>query len=103
MKLRKLPYALLCLYSPLLAFADDAPLKALKSFDTTGNVIHCASLRKILAPGVRLGWMTGGRWQARIEMLKYAQSRANEALSQLAMAEFIGSMIAHSSLLTSLA
>ena len=70
---------------------DDAPLKALKGFDQTGNVIHCASLRKTIAPGMRLGWMSGGRWQARIEMLKYAQSRANEALSQIAMAEFIAS------------
>lgn len=71
--------------------ADDAPLRALKAWDATGNVIHCASLRKTLAPGVRLGWMTGGRWQARIEMLKYAQSRANEALSQIVMGEFIAS------------
>ena len=71
--------------------ADDVPLKALKGWDTTGNVIHCASLRKTVAPGMRLGWMTGGRWQARIEMLKYAQSRANEALSQIAMGEFIAS------------
>ncbi|KQW38924.1 PLP-dependent aminotransferase family protein [Rhizobacter sp. Root404] len=71
--------------------ADDVPLRALKSFDRSGHVIHCASLRKTIAPGMRLGWMTGGRWQARIEMLKYAQSRANEALSQIAMAEFIGS------------
>ncbi|MEP7102703.1 MAG: PLP-dependent aminotransferase family protein, partial [Burkholderiales bacterium] len=71
--------------------ADEAPLKALKSWDQTGNVIHCASLRKTIAPGMRLGWMTGGRWQARIEMLKYAQSRANEALSQIAMGEFIAS------------
>ncbi|CAM5786496.1 aminotransferase-like domain-containing protein [Rhizobacter fulvus] len=71
--------------------ADDVPLPALKSFDRSGHVIHCASLRKTIAPGMRLGWMTGGRWQARIEMLKYAQSRANEALSQIAMAEFIAS------------
>lgn len=71
--------------------SDDTPLKALKHWDDCGNVIHCASLRKTLAPGMRLGWMTGGRWQARIEMLKYAQSRANEALSQIAMAEFMAS------------
>ncbi len=70
---------------------DDTPLKALKSWDLTGNVIHCASLRKTLAPGMRLGWMSGGRWQARVQMLKYSQSRANEALSQLAMAEFMAS------------
>jgi DNA-binding transcriptional MocR family regulator len=36
-------------------------------------VIHCASLHKVLAPGMRLGWMNAGRWQARAEMLKYAQ------------------------------
>jgi DNA-binding transcriptional MocR family regulator len=70
---------------------DDAPLRALKSWDETGNVIHCASLRKTIAPGLRLGWVSGGRWQARIRMLRYAQSRANEALPQLTMAEFMAS------------
>jgi hypothetical protein len=54
-------------------------------------VIYCASLRKTLAPGLRLGWIAGGRWQARIQMLKYAQSRANEALAQHAVAEFMAS------------
>ena len=70
---------------------DDAPLRALKSWDETGNVIHCASLRKTIAPGLRLGWISGGRWQARVRMLRYAQSRANEALPQLTMAEFMAS------------
>ena len=70
---------------------DDAPLRALKSWDGSGNVIHCASLRKTIAPGLRLGWVSGGRWQARIRMLRYAQSRANEALPQLTMAEFMAS------------
>jgi len=70
---------------------DDVPLKAVKAWDRSGGVIHCASLRKILAPGMRLGWVSGGRWHARIQMIKYAQSRANEALPQLIAAEFIGS------------
>jgi DNA-binding transcriptional MocR family regulator len=70
---------------------DGVPLKAVKAFDRDGGVIHCASLRKTLAPGLRLGWVSGGRWQARIQMLKYAQSRANEVLSQITAAEFIGS------------
>jgi len=70
---------------------DDVPLRALKSWDESGNVIHCASLRKTIAPGLRLGWVSGGRWQARIRMLRYAQSRANEALPQLTMAEFMAS------------
>ncbi len=70
---------------------DDVPLRAAKSWDRTGNVIYCASLRKTLAPGLRLGWVTGGRWQARIQMLKYAQSRTNEALAQIAVAQFVAS------------
>jgi DNA-binding transcriptional MocR family regulator len=70
---------------------DDTPLKAAKSWDTTGNVIYCASLRKTLAPGLRLGWVVGGRWHARIQMLKYAQSRPNEALSQITAAELMTS------------
>lgn len=70
---------------------DEAPQRALKSWDKTGNVIHCASLHKILAPGLRLGWISGGRWQARVEMFKHAQTHYNEELSQLAAADFMAS------------
>jgi DNA-binding transcriptional MocR family regulator len=74
------------------ALSDDAtPLRALKSWDETGVVIHCASLHKILAPGMRLGWVSGGRWHARIRMLKYAQSRPNDTLAQIAVADYMGS------------
>lgn len=74
-------------FGPL--YDGDAPLPAAKSWDTTGNVIYCASLHKVLAPGMRLGWVLPGRWRSRIEMLKYSQSRGNEALSQVAAAEFM--------------
>ncbi|MEO7885533.1 MAG: PLP-dependent aminotransferase family protein [Polaromonas sp.] len=70
---------------------DDIPLKAAKAWDQSGSVIYCASLRKTLSPGLRLGWVAGGRWQARIKMLKYAQSRANDMLAQLTVAEFMAS------------
>lgn len=70
---------------------DDTPGKALKAWDRDGNVIHCASLHKVLAPGLRLGWMSAGRWQSRVEMLKYVQSRNNEALPQLAAADYMAS------------
>lgn len=74
------------------ALGDDAePLRALKSWDEDGGVIHCASMHKILAPGMRLGWISGGRWQTRIRMLKYAQSRPNDPLSQVAVADYLGS------------
>ncbi|HYD95131.1 MAG TPA: PLP-dependent aminotransferase family protein [Noviherbaspirillum sp.] len=64
---------------------------AIKAWDRNGSVIHCASLHKILAPGMRLGWMAAGRWQARVAMLKYAQTRDNEEWPQVAAAEFMAS------------
>ncbi|WP_414648770.1 PLP-dependent aminotransferase family protein [Collimonas sp.] len=64
---------------------------ALKAWDRSGNVIYCASLNKVLAPGMRLGWMVGGRWQARLEMLKFAHTRANEEWAQIAAADFMAS------------
>jgi DNA-binding transcriptional MocR family regulator len=70
---------------------SETPLTALKAWDKTGNVIYCASLHKILAPGMRLGWMHGGKWQARAEMLKYAQTRQNEEWPQIVAAGFIAS------------
>jgi DNA-binding transcriptional MocR family regulator len=76
----------------LSALSEQAtPLKAVKSWDRNGRVIHCASLRKILAPGLRIGWVAGGRWHARIQMIKHAQSRANDGLAQRAIADVIGS------------
>ena len=78
------------------ALVDDAvlreePLRAIKSWDDSGHVLHCASLHKHLAPGLRLGWISGGRWQARVEMLKFAASRGKERLPQRAAASFMGS------------
>jgi DNA-binding transcriptional MocR family regulator len=76
-------------YSALID--DGLPHRALKSWDRDGGVIHCASLHKVLAPGMRLGWMSAGRWQARVEMLKYAQSRYNDELAQVAAGEVLSS------------
>jgi DNA-binding transcriptional MocR family regulator len=62
-----------------------------KAWDAEGGVIHCGSLHKSLAPGMRLGWMAAGRWQARVEMLKYTQSRFQEELGQVVAARFMES------------
>jgi DNA-binding transcriptional MocR family regulator len=69
----------------------DIPPNALKAWDRSGNVIYCASLHKVLAPGMRLGWTVAGRWHARVAMLKYAQTRDNEEWSQVAAAEYMAS------------
>ena len=74
------------------SLCDDGQLRpAVKAWDRTGNVIYCASMHKTLAPGMRLGWMSGGRWSSRVAMLKFAQSRPNEPLAQVAVAEYMGS------------
>lgn len=95
---RKAALVALCERNGIALIEDDpyremhsraTPPKALKAWDRSGNVIHCASLNKVLAPGMRLGWMAAGRWQARVAMLKFAQSRHNEEWSQLAAAEFM--------------
>ncbi|NMM37454.1 MAG: PLP-dependent aminotransferase family protein [Glaciimonas sp.] len=70
---------------------SEIPLTAIKAWDRSGNVIYCTSLDKVLAPGMRLGWMTAGRLQARVEMLKFAQTRQNEEWSQITAAELMGS------------
>jgi DNA-binding transcriptional MocR family regulator len=77
---------------PYLELVDETErAKPVKAWDRDGNVIYCASLNKVLAPGLRLGWISAGRWHARVRMLKFAQSRHNETLQQLVAAEFIGS------------
>ncbi|CAN7682795.1 PLP-dependent aminotransferase family protein [Pseudomonas sp. LjRoot277] len=67
----------------------EQPLSTLKHWDRTDNVIYCASLNKTLAPGIRLGWISAGKWHDRVEMLKHTQSRGCEALSQLAVSAFM--------------
>lgn len=71
----------------------DAPqaAKPVKAWDRDGTVIYCPSFNKVLAPGMRLGWMSAGRWHARVRMLKFAHSRHNAALLQAVAAEFVGS------------
>jgi len=67
----------------------EQPLSTLKHWDRSDNLIYCASLNKTLAPGMRLGWISAGRWHDRVEMLKHSQSRGCEALSQLAVSAFM--------------
>ncbi|MHC8316050.1 aminotransferase-like domain-containing protein [Pseudomonas sp. LB3P31] len=67
----------------------EQPQSTLKHWDRSDNLIYCASLNKTLAPGMRLGWISAGRWHDRVEMLKHSQSRGCEVLSQLAVGAFM--------------
>jgi DNA-binding transcriptional MocR family regulator len=63
--------------------------KPLKTWDKKGNVIYCNSLNKSLSPGLRVGWLVGGKWHKKIEMLMYAVSRHREEMLQLVVADFM--------------
>ncbi|MEH3088005.1 MAG: PLP-dependent aminotransferase family protein [Xylophilus ampelinus] len=65
------------------------PLRPMKAWDAGGQVIYCASLSKSFAPGLRQGWMNGGRWHARIQMLKFARTRNMQSWSQLLAARSV--------------
>ena len=68
------------------------PVKPLKAWDSvSGHVIYCQAFNKSMAPGLRQGWINGGRWHGRVQMLKFAQSRNTQTLGQLVVAEVLGS------------
>jgi DNA-binding transcriptional MocR family regulator len=71
-----------------LSFGNDRPVAA-KSYDTKGLVIYCSSFSKTLAPGYRVGWAIGGRFQGEMERLKMMTNLAAASPSQLALAEFL--------------
>ena len=61
-----------------------------KGWDTEGWVLHCSSFSKSLAPGYRVGWVSGGRFATQLGRLKLMSSLATALPSQLALQEFLG-------------
>jgi len=71
-----------------LTFGPERPIAA-KAFDRKGLVIYCSSFSKTVAPGYRVGWAIGGRYQAEMERLKMMTNLATSTPPQLALAEFL--------------
>jgi len=81
----------------LLVVEDDAygdlryeaeRLPSIKSFDRSGNVVYLGSFSKILAPGIRLGWViTGRRVLEQYVRAKQAADLHTSQLSQVAAYE----------------
>jgi DNA-binding transcriptional MocR family regulator len=71
-----------------IAFGPERP-RAVKSLDTQGLVLLCDSFSKTLAPGYRVGWCAPGRYQKKVEHLKFTNTIANATLPALAVAEFL--------------
>ena len=62
-----------------------------KSFDRQGLVLWCSSFSKTAAPGLRVGWIAAGRYQAKIEHLQFTSSVGPSPLTQTIMATFLSS------------
>lgn len=71
-----------------LHFQGSRP-KALKSFDREGLVLHCSSFSKTLSPGLRVGWIVAGRYQAKVEQLKWVINQTTAIAPQLTIAAFL--------------
>ena len=65
--------------------------KPAKVYDTKGLVLLCSSFSKVLAPGLRVGWISAGRFQDTVARLKFINTISTPSLPQLAIAEFIDS------------
>lgn len=71
-----------------LYFGEVRPRPA-RAFDRDGLVLLCSSFSKTLAPGYRVGYVAPGRFQERVERLKFAQTIATPSLPQMAIADFL--------------
>lgn len=71
-----------------LAFGAARP-KAAKAFDKDGWVMTCDSFSKTLAPGYRVGWVSPGRFKAKVEFLKFVTTHSTASPTQMGMAEFL--------------
>ena len=63
--------------------------RCLKAFDTDGRVLYCSSFSKTLSPGMRIGWLAGGKRHREAAELKMARTMGNARLNQRVMARYL--------------
>ncbi|MBV8352188.1 MAG: PLP-dependent aminotransferase family protein [Verrucomicrobia bacterium] len=76
------------IYGDLCPPAERRPITA-KAFDAEGLVLLCSSISKTLAPGLRVGWVSPGRFRDAIRQLKANQTLTCPTITQMAVAEFL--------------
>lgn len=71
-----------------LYFGAQRPRPA-KAFDDSGQVLHCSSFSKCLAPGYRVGWVAAGRYSQQIDRLKLMTNLSAAVPSQQALSTYL--------------
>jgi 2-aminoadipate transaminase len=73
-----------------LVYVDGADTMAMKARDTTGRVLYLGSFSKILAPGLRCGWITAAKpLVERLEIAKQAADLCSGMLDQSIVDEIV--------------
>jgi DNA-binding transcriptional MocR family regulator len=71
-----------------LSFKTPRPLPA-KAYDENNNVLYCTSFSKTLGAGLRIGWVSGGRYHEKIKRLKYISNFFTNGILQDAIGRFL--------------
>jgi DNA-binding transcriptional MocR family regulator len=73
-----------------LHFSGHRPIN-IKSLDESGLVLTCSSYSKSLAPGIRLGWLSAGKFFKKAEQIKYALGSTVSPIYQETITKLISS------------
>jgi len=71
-----------------LGYSEQRP-KAVKAFDTKGQVLLCSSVSKVLEPQLGLGWVMPGRYIEKIEYERFLSGSSHFCLPQLAVSDIL--------------
>ncbi|MBQ2748678.1 MAG: PLP-dependent aminotransferase family protein [Clostridia bacterium] len=69
---------------------DGEVVPTIKSLDKTGRVVYCGSFSKVIAPGIRVGYVTAPDWMiAKLTVAKQLSDVHTNLLMQMVIAEYL--------------
>jgi len=71
-----------------LFFGEYRP-NPIKKWDTNNTVLYCSSFSKVLAAGLRVGWVAPGRFKEPIKRMKLNRSMISPTLNQSLVANYL--------------